>query len=259
MDQNELAARLASLPIPEIRYFPTVGSTNDLAAEWAARGAPEFSLVVADEQTAGRGRAGRQWHTPPGAALAFSLVLRPQDQPNLDIPRLTALGSLAVCTALIDDYALPAQIKWPNDVLVNGKKLCGVLVEAAWQAGSIKYAVLGTGVNVAAAAVPQGVSLAFPATDIESELGQPVTRLELIGQVLEKLLLWNARLGSPEFLSAWKLHLAWMNMPVEVSIGSGAVFTGEIAGLGEHGALQLQLNNQQVVEIEFGEVQLRPR
>ncbi|MFN2194988.1 MAG: biotin--[acetyl-CoA-carboxylase] ligase, partial [Anaerolineales bacterium] len=169
MDQNELAARLASLPIPEIRYFPTVGSTNDLAAEWAARGAPEFSLVVADEQTAGRGRAGRQWHTPPGAALAFSLVLRPQDQPNLDIPRLTALGSLAVCTALIDDYALPAQIKWPNDVLVNGKKLCGVLVEAAWQAGSIKYAVLGTGVNVAAAAVPQGVSLAFPATDIESE------------------------------------------------------------------------------------------
>lgn len=259
MNENQLQTRLAPLPIPEIRYYPSVGSTNDLASEWAANGAPEFALVAADEQTAGRGRAGRRWLTPPGAALALSLVLRPEAHPNMQIPHLAALGALAVCTTLIDHYELPAQIKWPNDVLVRGKKLCGVLVEAAWQADTIQYVVLGIGVNVTAAAVPQSLPLAFPATDIESELGKPVNRLDLVYQVSEKLLAWYACLGSPEFLTAWKLHLAWMNLPVEVLMNSGAVLSGEIAGLAENGALQLRLKNQQLVEVEFGEVQLRPQ
>lgn len=259
MNQTQLQARLASLPIPTIRYYPSVGSTNDLAGEWSAAGAPEYALVVADEQTAGRGRAGRRWHTPPGAALALSLVLRPTAHPQMQIPHLTALGALAVCTTLIETYALPAQIKWPNDVLVHGKKLCGVLVEAAWQAESIQHAVLGVGVNVTAAAVPVGIPLDFPATDIETELGKPVDRLDLIYQVLAQMLGWYARLGSPEFVSAWKLHLAWMNLPVEVYTDAGTVLSGQIAGLAGHGALQLRLTNQQLVEVEFGEVQLRPQ
>src|SRR5512147_1345877 len=119
MDQASLQALLSGLPLGAVRYFDTVGSTNDLAARWADDGAPDLSLVAADEQTAGRGRLGRRWITPPGAALAFSLVLT--DIRQADILRYTALGALAVCDALNLTFSPlpPAQIKWPNDVIAS--------------------------------------------------------------------------------------------------------------------------------------------
>src|SRR5512141_2769024 len=115
MRRNELSAALAGLPLGGLRFFTTIGSTNDEALAWAAEGAPDQSLVVADEQTAGRGRAGRRWHTPPGAALAISLILRPTPVERTLPARTTGLAALAItqcCTAM----NLQASIKWPNDV-----------------------------------------------------------------------------------------------------------------------------------------------
>lgn len=252
-----MQAALAPLNLPDIRFEQRVGSTNDLAARWAEAGAPDLALVVADEQTAGRGRMGRQWQTLPGAALAFSLVVRPPKQ--APVTHLTGLGALAVCTALIDGYGLPAQIKWPNDVLVNGRKLCGVLVEAAWDGEQMPYAVLGIGVNVASSAVPQTTGeLIFPATAVETELGRVVSRESLLARILAKLLEWRGRLGSDTFLEAWKLHLAWVGETIHVDLGRTTA-TGRLVGLSASGALLLKLAEGTLMEVEAGEVRLRAK
>lgn len=126
MMHNELEMRLKNLSLGGMRFFHQIPSTNDEAANWIKAGCADLSLVIADGQSAGRGRGGRKWFTPSGSALAFSVVLRVDDQINrlLDLEneaRLNGLGALAVCQALQKVYRLPAKIKWPNDVLVNGK------------------------------------------------------------------------------------------------------------------------------------------
>ncbi|MCK5430875.1 MAG: biotin--[acetyl-CoA-carboxylase] ligase, partial [Anaerolineales bacterium] len=174
MDQPTLNKLLGDLSLGSIRYLNTVDSTNNLAAHWAKDGAPNLSLVISDEQTAGRGRLSRRWYTPPGAALAFSLIIQDTTQetvmPNSSLSRLTALGTLAVCDALKQSFPtqLQAQIKWPNDVLVAHHKLAGVLSEAFWQGEQLQTVILGIGINIAPESVPSAELLDFPATCVEA-------------------------------------------------------------------------------------------
>ncbi len=213
MDQTTLEKLLSDLPLGSVRYYPTIGSTNDLAARWAEAGARDLSLVVADEQTAGRGRMQRRWLTPAGSALAFTLVLR-QDKEALAgrVAQVTALGALAVCDTI--NAALPAvtpaQVKWPNDVVASRRKLAGVLAEAHWKGDELMALILGIGINVAPASVPPAEALDFPATCVETELGASVDRWELLHAVLKNLLdgasTWmprgSSRHGSGGWLSA---------------------------------------------------------
>src|SRR5690606_3785950 len=145
----QLEQALQGFSIGPWRYFDRLGSTNDEAARWADRGAPHLALVLADEQYAGRGRLGRQWFTPPGAALALSLVLRPRPENRLaseQIPFYTALGALALSQALRRQLGLSPAIKWPNDVLLVGRKTAGILAEAQWQGDQVQAVILGIGV-----------------------------------------------------------------------------------------------------------------
>jgi BirA family biotin operon repressor/biotin-[acetyl-CoA-carboxylase] ligase len=261
MNEADLNRRLAGLPLGPLRYFKTIGSTNEAAARWAENGAPDLSLVVADEQTAGRGRSGRRWHTPPGAALAVSIVLRSTFHVSRFteyVPRLTALGALAVCTALREIYGLPAEIKWPNDVLVGRRKLAGILVEAIWQGDRMEAAVLGIGVNVSPAALPAAVELRFPATSVQTAAGKRIDRWDLLHAILEALLFWRPRLAAAEFLQAWEAQLAFRGEPVRVFTDQGISLEGEIAGLDEGGALQLRSASGEISTIQVGEVHLRP-
>ncbi|MBI3739624.1 MAG: biotin--[acetyl-CoA-carboxylase] ligase, partial [Chloroflexi bacterium] len=152
MNQRELQKALSSLPLGGLRYFESIGSTNDEALAWATEGARDLSLVVADEQTAGRGRSGRKWLTPPGSALAFSLILRPTEAERTRPARTTGLSALALSDSL-RTRGLAAQIKWPNDVLISGKKVAGILVESVWTGDALDASILGMGVNVLAASV----------------------------------------------------------------------------------------------------------
>jgi BirA family biotin operon repressor/biotin-[acetyl-CoA-carboxylase] ligase len=254
--QNQLTTHLSHLPLGPLEYHPSVTSTNDLAAERLASGTPDLTLIIADEQTAGRGRMGRGWHTPPGAALAFSLVLRPDSATPLWTH--APLGALAVHTALAGGYGLPAEIKWPNDVLINGKKVCGILAEAHWGGDRLAGVVLGIGVNVKPAAVPPG-ELTFPAVSVEAALGTPVDRWALLARILGALIDWRAQTGSPDFHIAWEDRLAFIGQDVTVGDhGGGQVAAGVLAGLGPGGALRLQ-TEAGVVEIPAGDVSLRPR
>src|SRR5690242_7641436 len=131
MNQNELKRTLSKLPLGDVKYFDSIGSTNNEALAWATGGAPDLSMVIADEQTAGRGRLDRKWFTPKGSALAFTLILHPTTEEKPHLSRIVGLAALAVAQSL-RTRGLNAQIKWPNDVLIEGRKVCGILVESVW-------------------------------------------------------------------------------------------------------------------------------
>jgi len=277
MDEQQVQASLAQFNLGAVRFLARVGSTNDEAARWVMQGAPDLALVVADEQTAGRGRDGRAWYTPAGSALALSLVIYPTETVAHIQSRLTALGALAVHHALRKQYNLPAMIKWPNDVLINRQKVAGVLAEAQWSGEALKALILGIGLNVKPHAVEEAERaesrLNIPATCVETAAGHPVEQTELLRAIVSELLFWRPRIASNEFLQAWEANLAFRGEAVQVAIGQSAgkdglpsslegrppsIEEGLILGLSPDGSLRLRKHNGEVVNIHFGEVRLRP-
>lgn len=264
MDQQSLESRLAGLPLGGIRYFDVIGSTNDYAAAWAQRGASDTSLVIANEQTAGRGRDRRHWFTPPGSALAFSLVLRPEipDEEG-HITRITGLGALGVSRALRQCYQLPAEIKWPNDVIINQRKVCGVLAEATWLGEHLSAVILGIGINIAPSSVPPNDwsghhQHPFPAGCIEDMLGEPVDREGLLYAILQEMLEYLPRLSEPHFIQNWRQNLAFLGDWVQVITSETEILEGQVAGLSENGSLMLRLRSGEQVILQVGELHLRP-
>src|SRR5436190_15218656 len=184
-----LRPRLGGLA-SKVFFFSTIGSTNDFAASLAAAGDAEGTVVIADQQTAGRGRRGRTWFSPPGAGLYVSVVLRPA-RARVEPDRATALITLAAGVALAEAVerttGLRAEIKWPNDLLVGPRKLAGILAEgvSAPMSAAVQSVVLGYGLNVSALHPPP--DLAARVTSLESELGRPVDRASLGAETLAAL------------------------------------------------------------------------
>lgn len=257
MDQNELKNLLSSLPLGDIRYFDSIGSTNNEALAWGTSGAKDLSLVIADEQTAGRGRLDRKWFTPRGAALAFSLILRPTPQEKPYLTRIVGLAALAVADAL-RTRGLVSQIKWPNDVLLNGRKVAGILVESVWSGEDVDCLVIGIGVNVRKDAVPADDLLFFPATSLEESLGPAVGREKILHDILAGIIALRPHLGSDSFISSWEKALAFRGEPVQVEPAEGRLLTGKLLGLEPDGSLRLSDEQNVSITVRFGDVRLRP-
>jgi len=259
MDEKTLQGSLRDLPLGEIRFFPTTSSTNDEALAWATQGAPDLSVVIADEQTAGRGREGRKWFTPPDAALAFSLLLRPTPEEEHHLTRVVGLAALAVAGAL-RSYSLPASVKWPNDVLIAGRKVAGILVESVWSGEAVDCTVIGIGLNVSRTAVPPQEMLTFPASSIEEGVAEgPVPpREKILHDILERLLADRPRLTSDDLMAAWEENLAYRGQTVQVSGGEAETITGELMGLASDGSLLLIDEHGKHMTVRFGDVRLRP-
>jgi BirA family biotin operon repressor/biotin-[acetyl-CoA-carboxylase] ligase len=278
MNLHELEEALVGLPLGAIRYYDQIGSTNTEAALWAEAGSPDLALVIADEQTDGRGRLDRKWFTPPGSALAFSVVLKHIGQAEAQRPvfkirdinnalcplipvHLTALGALAVNQALRLEYGLSAQIKWPNDVLLERRKVAGVLVEAYWHGDQLATAILGIGINVTQSAIPPEGELIFPATCVEAALSRPVPRLELLRFILAQLLHWKEQLGKLEFLNTWEDQLAFRGEWVYLIPPTGGSTLqkrqAQVLGLDEQGYLKLRDRAGEIITLQSGEISLR--
>jgi len=257
MNQNELKKVLSRLPLGDVRYFDSIGSTNNEALAWATGGARDLSLVIADEQTSGRGRLDRKWFTPKGVALALSLILRPTAGEKPYLTRMVGLAALAVTDAL-RTRGLISQIKWPNDVLLNGRKVAGILVESVWSGEEVDALVIGIGVNVLREAVPSAELLQFPATSLEESLGPLVEREKLLHDILAGLIALRPHLGSDSFIASWERALAFRGEQVQAEERDGSLVTGKLLGLESGGSLRLLDEEGKSITVRFGDVRLRP-
>jgi BirA family transcriptional regulator, biotin operon repressor / biotin---[acetyl-CoA-carboxylase] ligase len=250
---------LTHLPLGDIYLYSEVGSTNLVAEQKIKAGAPPFSLVIADSQTEGKGRLGRSWITRAGKALALSWILYPEPgrlQPET-LSILSGLAPVAVVEVLREIYALPAEIKWPNDVLVEGKKAAGVLVDVRWNGCLLTDVVLGIGVNVARGSVPPPQQLNFPAISLEEAAGKEISRLKLLTQIMGSLIKWYSRLVEPSFIQAWNSMLAFKGQKVNLTTERGLRGQGEVLGISDDGSLILISEAGQETEYHSGEIQLR--
>ena len=194
-----------------VKYFGQVESTNDAAKAWLAAGAPEGAVVIADEQTRGRGRKGRSWHAPPNAGLALSIVLQPA---SAQLSRLNLVAALSVYDLVRECGCEQVGVKWPNDVLAKGLKVCGILPEAVWEASLLKGAILGIGVNVRLDF--SGSALRHTAISLEDVAERRLDRSELIASLLCRLDHWYRLIASPALLATWKSRLITLDQPVRV-------------------------------------------
>jgi len=188
----------------EIIYFEETDSTNARARDLAEKGAPEGTLVIAESQTRGRGRKGRTWFSPSGAGIYASLILRPAI-PTSEATRITFLTAVAAAETLLHSTDQVVRIKWPNDILINGKKVAGILTEISAEKGAVDYAVVGLGMNVNTPAFPNDIE--ETATSILIETGKRFSRAGLLREYLrrqEACLRWLRSSGFKPILDRWK-------------------------------------------------------
>ena len=232
------AALRESLP-PPLRLACT-GSTNDDAMRLAREGAPDGSCVVAERQTAGRGRAGHAWASPPGVALYFSSVFRPALPPER-LPLATLAFGVAVAEALEEVSGLETRVKWPNDVLVAGRKCCGLLCEADLAAPGGPVVVAGVGVNVNNDPADLPPRPIFPATSLKAEAGRAFPREPVLAACRAAMGRWLSVLSAPDGPSAVLSRLAAFDAlrgrAVAVSLPDGSVLRGTASGIDETGRL----------------------
>lgn len=257
MDQNELNRLLSRLRLGDVRYFDSLGSTNDEALAWATSGARDMSVIIADEQTMGRGRYDRPWFTPSGTALAFSLIIHPAASERPHLSRLVGLAALSIAYSM-QARGLYPEIKWPNDVLLNRRKVAGVLIELVWSGEDVENIVIGIGVNISKRSVPSTDILRFPATSLEDALGQPVDRVQVLHDILARFITLRPQLGTDALIKEWEKVLAYQGRQVQVDMGGGQVITGKVVGLEPDGSLNLRDENGKPVTVRFGDVRLRP-
>jgi BirA family biotin operon repressor/biotin-[acetyl-CoA-carboxylase] ligase len=236
---------------PAVLYYPVASSTNDLAARLADQGFADGTIVLADQQTAGRGRGGHTWYSPPGAGLYLSTIVRTDGQPpaagsTATWPRwLTLATGVAVAEGLHAASGLPVSIKWPNDLVMapagtvpGARKLGGILAEGRADGGQLTHVILGVGINVRRSAFPPEISAR--ATSLEDELGREVDRGPVLSALIGRLRTWLDRLRdgvTGGVVPRWSaLAVGASGAPVEWT-SEGSVRRGVTAGIDGEGAL----------------------
>ncbi len=246
---NDLKTRFVG---QRVFYYSSLTSTMEVARREAQQGAAEGTVIIADEQTAGRGRLRRVWLSPKGS-IALSVILYPS---VAYLPSLIMLASLAVVHSIETVTGLKSQIKWPNDVLINGRKVCGILIESDVQGRRVNYATIGIGINV-------NLRLAdFPeiqpiATSLSDELGREVSRLSLMRCLLVEIeMLYLALSAGGSIYEEWRDSLVTLGRRVRVHTGE-TIYEGIAESVARDGSLLLRGSDGSLTKIVAGDVTLR--
>jgi BirA family biotin operon repressor/biotin-[acetyl-CoA-carboxylase] ligase len=240
----------------EILYFETIDSTNKKASDLADGGAPEGTLVLSEAQTGGRGRKGRTWYSPPEGGIYISLILRPLVSPA-EAPKFTLLTAVATAETVISLTRLNIHIKWPNDILINGKKLAGILTEMSTEMDAVNYIVVGLGLNVNTSAFP--AEIRDIATSLLIETGESFPRVILIQEYLKRYEAYYGiykKTGFDPVINRWKDLSNIIGKKVEVEV-IGNRFIGKALDIDGDGALILKDNQGGIHRIISGDVALR--
>lgn len=256
--KDELESRTHTKYVGQTVYYSReVDSTNTWAKRLAEEGAPNGTLTTAETQTAGKGRRGRVWKSPEGTSVSMTILLYPDLEPA-KAPMLTIVMGLAVVQGVQRALGIDTKIKWPNDAVLNGKKLCGILTEMSAQIDYINYVVIGTGINVNQMEFPE--EIAEIATSLAIETGHPVNRAKVVAAVLEafeedyeKFLEAGDLSGLKE---AYEAVLANKDQPVRV-LDPKEPFEGVALGITPTGELRVQKEDGTIAEVHSGEVSVR--
>jgi BirA family biotin operon repressor/biotin-[acetyl-CoA-carboxylase] ligase len=237
-----------------ILRFDSVDSTNNEALKHARLGADEGLCVIARQQTAGRGRQGRTWVSPAGGGIYLSVVLKPQIDAKL-LPLITLAASIAVHDTLVE-IGLDLDIKWPNDVLVNEKKVCGILAETTETDRGLAV-ILGIGINVSTDSIPP--DLVSTSTSVQREMDRPAAAAEIESSLLRQVDRWYSRLleadGAVAIIAAWAERSSYFRgKAVRVRL-TDASFSGVTDGVEPNGALRVKQANGEVTIIQAGDVE----
>jgi BirA family biotin operon repressor/biotin-[acetyl-CoA-carboxylase] ligase len=216
-----------------IHYFPEIGSTMDAARELARKGAKEGTIVIAETQAHGRGRLSREWLSPKGG-IYFTLILRPRISPAY-APRINLMASVAVATTIKKLFGLNAELKWPNDVLIEDKKVCGILAEMDAEMDVINFVNVGIGIN-ANTSVPQFVKTA---TSLKDVLGREISRKDFLSVLLGEIERQQALLMEADLIKEWKELSGTLNKYVRI-LSPGEVIVGRAIDIDTTGALILK-------------------
>jgi BirA family biotin operon repressor/biotin-[acetyl-CoA-carboxylase] ligase len=226
----------------QIVYEPSMPSTQKRAHHLAEDGAPEGTLVISDEQTEGRGRLGRTWHSPKGTGIWMSLILRPKLSLNR-IPQLTLMTAVAIVKAIKVVTGIECQIKWPNDIFYNGKKLVGILTELQAEENQAKAVIIGMGMNVNLTAEDLPDDIIKIATSIQMITGKPCSRAHLIQVILaqmESFYHLYIEAGFSLIKTLWETYAMNMDRIITARNVNGQVVKGFARGINDEGVLLLE-------------------
>ncbi len=240
-----------------IYYFDQIDSTNIRAKQLGEEGVPHGTLIVAGQQNAGRGRRGRTWESPPGVSIYMSIVLRPEMAP-VKAPMLTLVMALSAADSLKECTGLDVQIKWPNDIVLNGKKLAGILTEMSTEMDYINHVVIGVGINVNTGQLPE--ELEEKATSLRLETGRIIRRSEIIASIMKEFegnyQLFIETQGLRQMQEKYNSLL--INREKEVRIlGVKEEYAAYALGINEKGELLVRRDNGEIEAILAGEVSVR--
>ena len=259
LHSDDLLSRLSANKVVgrDIRVFQETSSTNDVIEKLARDGAKEGVVVFAESQTKGRGRLGRKWLSPPRKGLWFSVLLRPDLRPQA-ATQLTVATATALARAIRRQTGLVPEIKWPNDILLGGKKTAGILTELSAELDHVKYLIIGIGVdvNVVASDFPQDVRKL--ATSLKIESGQHVSRADLAAAVLQELDTDYARICAGQFQAVadeWEEQCATLGRNVIIHLGTRQI-EGRAESLDAEGALLVRTQHGRLERIIGGDVTL---
>ncbi len=237
----------------DLRCHREVSSTNEVARSMA-RDCQSGTVILAEVQTQGRGRLCRPWASPPGG-IWMSLVLKPQ-MPLAQVFRLNMVVSVAVSRSIQALYGLNADIKWPNDLLINERKICGILMEVSAEVDRLEYVVVGLGIN--ANVDVSGFPAEWNSTSLSQELGREVSRVELIQMILQEMEEAYEKMGSQEIYEEWRRRSTTLGRQVRITSLEGDL-TGEAVDLGQDGALLLKAKDGLKRMLAGDCVHLRPQ
>lgn len=254
---DDLRSRLQNIKVVgrEIRVFQETTSTNDVVDKMARDGVREGSVVFAESQSKGRGRLGRKWVSPPGKGLWFSVLLRPHFHPQFTT-QLTVAAATALVRAIRSQCEITPEIKWPNDVLIRGKKVAGILTELSAELDSVKYVILGIGVDVNLESNDFPPEVRPIATSLRVECRRLVNRAELATAILRELDLDYERVCSGQFESVaeeWEQRCATIGCNVGIHVGDRIV-RGRAEALDSDGALLVRTQHGHLERIIGGDV-----
>ena len=234
-------------------YYPSVSSTMDVARQSIAKGATEGTVILADEQTSGRGRLGREWVSPPDSSLMLSIILHPK---LAQVQRLTMVACIAIARCIEDVAYLETSIKWPNDVLINGKKVSGVLIESDVSGDAVNHAIVGIALNVNLD-VESYPEIAAIATSLKREIGLHFSRLDVLVSLLGEFeAVYNALCKGEPVQQEWRQRLKTLGREVTVRCGD-VVHKGLAEDVDDDGNLLLRLPNKKLEVISAGDVTLK--